>query len=165
MSEPGAFAAPSVSYIEDGTYLRDSARAEAVCFSEPWSEKAVEEFLSQPYNHVLVALADGVFAGFITYTRIADEIQIANVAVLPEFRRKGLADGLLCRLAQSAKHNGVSKTTLEVRVSNLPARKRSACGGIFIRLRPRTPSFMTAVRKIMQNKPCENRLRTDSLKG
>ena len=122
MSEPGAFAAPSVSYIEDGTYLRDSARAEAVCFSEPWSEKAVEEFLSQPYNHVLVALADGVFAGFITYTRIADEIQIANVAVLPEFRRKGLADGLLCRLAQSAKHNGVSKTTLEVRVSNLPAR-------------------------------------------
>ena len=122
MSEPGASAAPSVSYIEGGTYLRDIARAEAVCFSEPWSEKAVEEFLSQPYNHVLVALADGVFAGFITYTRIADEIQIANVAVLPEFRRKGLADGLLCRLAQSAKHNGVSKTTLEVRVSNLPAR-------------------------------------------
>lgn len=122
MSEPGAFAAPSVSYIEDGTYLRDIARAEAVCFSEPWSEKAVEEFLSQPYNHVLVALSGGVFAGFITYTRIADEIQIANVAVLPEFRRKGLADGLLCRLAQSAKQNGVSKTTLEVRVSNLPAR-------------------------------------------
>ena len=123
MSEPGASAAPSVSYIEDGKpYVDDLARAEAVCFSEPWSEKAVEEFLSQPYNHVLVALADGVFAGFITYTRIADEIQIANVAVLPEFRRKGLADGLLCRLAQSAKHNGVSKTTLEVRVSNLPAR-------------------------------------------
>ena len=105
MSEPGAFAAPSVSYIEDGTYLRDIARAEAVCFSEPWSEKAVEEFLSQPYNHVLVALADGVFAGFITYTRIADEIQIANVAVLPEFRRKGLADGLLCRLAQRRVQN------------------------------------------------------------
>ena len=90
MSEPGAFAAPSVSYIEDGTYLRDIARAEAVCFSEPWSEKAVEEFLSQPYNHVLVALAGGVFAGFITYTRIADEIQIANVAVLPEYRRRGV---------------------------------------------------------------------------
>ena len=129
MSEPGAFAAPSVSYIEDGTYLRDIARVEAVCFSEPWSEKAVEEFLSQPYNHVLVALAGGVFAGFITYTRIADEIQIANVAVLPGFRRKGLADGLLCRLAQSAKHNGVSKTTLEVRVSNLPARNLNEKNG------------------------------------
>ena len=98
MSEPDVSAALSVSYTEDGKpYVDDLARAEAVCFS-------------------------GVFAGYITYTRIADEIQIANVAVLPEFRRKGLADGLLCRLAQSAKQNGVTKTGLEVHLSNLPAR-------------------------------------------
>ena len=123
MSEPDVSAALSVSYTEDGKpYVDDLARAEAVCFSEPWSASAIEEFLSQPYNHVLAALVNGVFAGYITYTRIADEIQIANVAVLPEFRRKGLADGLLCRLAQSAKRNGVTKTGLEVRVSNLPAR-------------------------------------------
>lgn len=123
MSEPDVSAALSVSYTEYGKpYVDDLARAEAVCFSEPWSVSAIEEFLSQPYNHVLAALVNGVFAGYITYTCIADEIQIANVAVLPEFRRKGLADGLLCRLAQSAKQNGVTKTGLEVRLSNLPAR-------------------------------------------
>ena len=114
MSEPGGTsAACSVSFTEDGTpYVGDIARTEAECFSEPWSEKAVEEFLSQPYNHALIALVNGAFAGYITYTCIAEEIQIANVAVLPKFRRKGVADGLLCRLAQLAEQHGVAKTTL-----------------------------------------------------
>ena len=102
-------------------YAVNIAAAEKVCFSEPWSLKAVEEFLSYGYNGAEVVLCDGEFAGYVTYSCICGEIQIANVATLPEYRRKGVGSLLLESVLQIAKENECSVITLEVRASNMPA--------------------------------------------
>lgn len=102
-------------------YAESIACAEKICFSEPWSLQAVKDFLSYDYNGAIVALANGEFAGYITYTEICGEIQIANVATLPGYRRMGIASELLKKLLQMAENNNDSTVTLEVRASNIGA--------------------------------------------
>lgn len=127
MSERGVPPAnPGCVVYDTGQDVRrfagDIAGAEKECFSEPWSLQAVNDFLSYSYNGALVARLDGAFAGYITYSWIADEIQIANVAVLMPFRRRGIAGGLLGELVRMAAVNHVAKIGLEVRAANQPAR-------------------------------------------
>lgn len=103
-------------------FATDIAAAESRCFSEPWSESAVRDFFAYSYNGAVISCTDGVFSGYITYTFIAGELQIANVCVLPEFRRRGIADGLMAALTDFAKEQRAEKISLEVRASNEPAR-------------------------------------------
>jgi ribosomal-protein-alanine N-acetyltransferase len=66
-----------------------------------------------------VAMAGEAVAGFVVSRRIADdEHEILNLAVAPEFRRKGIARDLL----QSAIQNSGDSFYLEVRESNQGAR-------------------------------------------
>ncbi len=102
-------------------YAVNIAEAEKICFSEPWSLQAVEEFLSYGYNGANAAICDGAFAGYVTYTCICEELQIANVATLPDYRRKGVGSLLLESVLKIAKENACSVITLEVRASNEPA--------------------------------------------
>ncbi|MBO4343804.1 MAG: ribosomal protein S18-alanine N-acetyltransferase [Clostridia bacterium] len=106
-------------------YEKDIAELEKLCFSEPWSENAVKEFLKYGNNRFLIAKCekDGSFAGYIGYTKVLDEIYIANIAVKPEHRRKGAADMLLNELEKTAKNEKITLITLEVRKSNVPAIK------------------------------------------
>ena len=67
---------------------------------------------------VAVAELAGVVVGFLVTRRVvADELEILNLAVAPEQRRKGIARELLLQLAKT--HKGV--IFLEVRESNSPA--------------------------------------------
>ena len=97
----------------EGRFAADIAAAESRCFSEPWSESAVRDFFAYSYNGAVISCTDGVFAG---------ELQIANVCVLPEFRRRGIADGLMAAFVAFAKEQKAEKISLEVRASNEPAR-------------------------------------------
>lgn len=101
--------------------IRPIAEAEALCFSEPWSEKALADFLSFAYNGVLVAHLDGVFSGYVTYTALPPELQIANIAVLSAYRGRGIASALLAALREKAIRLACTEITLEVRASNAPA--------------------------------------------
>ena len=102
-------------------YAHKIAEAEKICFSEAWSLTAVEEFFSYDYNAAIVILCNGEFAGYITYSIICGEIQIANVAVLPQSRKMGAAFRLVKRIIAVAKENNCQVIMLEVRASNLPA--------------------------------------------
>ncbi len=102
-------------------HLENIAAAEKICIPEAWSRNALCDFLSYDYNSALAALADGEFAAYLTYSKICDEIQIANVATLPEYRRNGIADAILDKLKRIAKSSGVSVITLEVRSANTGA--------------------------------------------
>ena len=106
----------------EGRFAADIAAAESRCFSEPCSESAVRDFFAYSYNGAVISCTDGVFSGYITYTFIAGELQIANVCVLPEFRRRGIADGLMAAFVAFAKEQKAEKISLEVRASNEPAR-------------------------------------------
>jgi ribosomal protein S18 acetylase RimI-like enzyme len=59
----------------------------------------------------------GLFSGIV----IIDELQIDNLAVAEDWRRRGLASNLLCTGAHIAAGRGASTLVLELRSKNLPA--------------------------------------------
>lgn len=68
--------------------------------------------------HVLLGLADGVPAGFCAWRQVsADEAELLNLGVAPEYRRIGMATALLDALSRAA----TGDIFLEVAEPNTPA--------------------------------------------
>lgn len=59
--------------------------------------------------------------GICGIRKIMGEGEITNVAVLPVYRRCGIAEGMLTRLLEESRAEGVDDFTLEVRSGNVPA--------------------------------------------
>ena len=95
---------------------------EQICFSEPWSAAALTEELANPLAVFLVAMEGDTLLGYVGMHHVLDEGFITNVAVSPEARRRGVARGLLAQLAAYGREHSLYRITLEVRVSNAPAR-------------------------------------------
>ncbi len=72
---------------------------------------------------VLVAEEAGKLRGFACARAAAGEWEIENVVVDDEFLRRGIANELVRELIQSAQNEAASAILLEVRESNLPARR------------------------------------------
>jgi len=72
---------------------------------------------------VLVAEEAGKLRGFACARAVAGEWEIENVVVGDEFLRRGIANELVRELIQSARNEAASAILLEVRESNLPARR------------------------------------------
>lgn len=96
------------------------AELEKDCFSEPWSENALAEELSNPDSHFLVA-EFGEVAGYIGVQEICGEAYVTNIAVFENHRKKGIGRALLKTAADGAKQRNCEFITLEVRVSNAHA--------------------------------------------
>lgn len=72
---------------------------------------------------VLVAEETGKLCGFVCAHAVAGEWEIENVVVAAEFLRRGIAKELLRELIRRAESEAASAILLEVRESNLPARR------------------------------------------
>ena len=72
---------------------------------------------------VLVVEESGKLQGFLCASKIADEWEIENIVVAQASLRQGIADTLLRVLIDQAKSANISTIHLEVRESNLPARR------------------------------------------
>lgn len=92
------------------------------CFSLPWSREVLESQLTGSGRVFLAAGPAGAPAGYAGLQYVLDEGYITNVCVAPEFRRRGAAEALLAEMRRRAEAMGLSFLTLEVRVSNAPAR-------------------------------------------
>ena len=103
-------------------HIAELAALESACFSEPWTQRAFAEELGRDYSRFLVALVGGTVAGYAGAQLLGDCAYICNVAVLPEFRRQGIAVRLMRAQIDLARRAGMSEITLEVRSSNSPAR-------------------------------------------
>ena len=68
-----------------------------------------------------MAVSDHRVVGYIGSQSVLGEADIMNVAVSPEFRRRGIAEMLLITLQQKLAEQSVYCMTLEVRQSNAPA--------------------------------------------
>lgn len=100
-------------------HLPALAELEKQCFHAPWSEKMLREELGG--GIFLVAEQDGEVQGYVGCQTVLDEGYITNVAVSPDFRRRGVARRLIAELIARAKEKGLAFVTLEVRESNAPA--------------------------------------------
>ena len=98
------------------------AALEAVCFRDPWSERSVASELDNPLSLWLVALDGERVAGYIGSQSVMGESDMMNVAVHPDYRRRGIAEELILALVEAVKAELDSHClTLEVRASNDPA--------------------------------------------
>ena len=79
--------------------IGEIAAIEALCFSDPWSEKSVASELENPLSCWLVALDGETVAGYVGSQTVLDETDMMNVAVHPDFRRQGIARGLILALS------------------------------------------------------------------
>ena len=108
-----------------------------ICFSDPWSEKAMAALLTLPGIFGWLATEDRP-EGFVLARIAADEAEILTILVLPPYRRHGLAERLLQAAADEARRLGAAKLFLEVAANNAAALGLYTKGG-FQRtgLRPR----------------------------
>lgn len=91
-----------------------------ICFgASAWSRDSVAAQLDNPVSYCAVALDEDRVVGYIAYEIIADEGSLVELAVLPEYRRKGVGRKLTELMLTSC--DGVRTVCLEVRASNTPA--------------------------------------------
>ena len=99
-------------------HVSEVAELEKLCFSDPWSEKSVTSELDNALALWLVAVEDGRVAGYVGSQTVAGETDMMNIAVHPDFRRRGIAEQLVDALIVLLRERESRCLTLEVRASN-----------------------------------------------
>ena len=97
------------------------AELEKVCFSDPWSEKSIVSELDNPLSCWLVAVSGEQVVGYVGSQTVLDGSDMMNIAVSPDFRRKGVAESLIETLISFLRERRSRCLILEVRASNVPA--------------------------------------------
>lgn len=97
-----------------------TAELEKICFSSPWSVNALQESCLNGTTF-FIAEINGCYAGYIGIDTALDEGYITNVAVCPEYRKKGVGKALLEKAESFGKDKKLAFLSLEVRVSNTGA--------------------------------------------
>ena len=97
------------------------AALERECFSSPWTEKGLEQELSNENAVFFTARKEGRVVGYMGMHCVLDECYIANVAVSCEHRRRGIGRLLLQYAEKKARERACSFISLEVRLSNSSA--------------------------------------------
>jgi len=97
--------------------IKQIAQLEKICFSQPWSMESLLE-AHKNGTRFLVAVSDKKVLGYVGISCIIDEGYITNVAVFPEYRKRGVASAILNAVSNLAKQLNLSFVSLEVRVSN-----------------------------------------------
>lgn len=99
--------------------------------SEPWTEKSFKEEIERESLFVARRAAldssacvfCGDIAGYICFWSVRDEVQILNLAVRRSLRRKGIARKLIEFAIRTGQSRQANVVTLEVRESNMAARR------------------------------------------
>lgn len=126
-------AAPSAPVVVRRCRAADIERIadiERASFSDPWSFETFSAALALRHLRFLVAeevsevpgRGTGRLLGYVVALVMADEGEIADLAVVPEARRRGVARLLLERMTGELVREGVRALYLEVRDSNAAAR-------------------------------------------
>ena len=115
-------------------HINEVENIEKICFVHAWTRADLEVQLTLDTSHFVVATVDEKVVGYMGLQVFCGEGYVTNVAVLPEYRRQGIAKMLIEKQLQ----NEMSFITLEVRESNLPAIKLyESCGFENVGIRPK----------------------------
>jgi [ribosomal protein S18]-alanine N-acetyltransferase len=104
--------------------LDDVLAIEEESFTNPWTrDMYIAELQNEGVSFCYLARTDErQVVGFCSFWRVVDELHINNLAVLPHYRRAGVATALLRHIFREGARLGAVRATLEVRRSNNPAR-------------------------------------------
>ncbi len=110
----------TIEYLHN-RHVPQIAALEALCFHDPWPEAAIASELENPLSLWLVALEGDTVAGYVGSQTVLDGSDMMNIAVHPDFRRRGIAGALVNALVPLLYQRGSRSLALEVRASNEPA--------------------------------------------
>ena len=118
----------AVSVVGPMRRERDLAQVlaiERLSFPRPWTRAMFAQMFERAIGtHAFVArLPDGQVTAYCVGQIVADELQIHIMAVHPRWRGRGLGRRLLARMMCEAARLGAVSAILEVRRSNLAARR------------------------------------------
>lgn len=98
------------------------AKIEKECFGkDAWSINNVRGEFENDYSHFFGEVVDGVYVGYVCVRIMYEEAQICNIAVLPQYRRQGIATQLLKTVDEFSKIQGCERGELEVNTANIAA--------------------------------------------
>ena len=116
--------------IRNATYndLPRVFEIERLSFAQPWSLNSFRRELSLSFSRLMLAVAgtdpgERVIAGYLCRWLVAGEYHVLNVAVHPDFRQRGIGEALMAEAVAEARARKAQLMILEVRRSNLEARK------------------------------------------
>ena len=105
---------------------------EAACYPQPWSEKTFRECLAASARGYLCCAMelDRVLVGHCIFTVISDEAELLNFCLAPTYQGQKLAREYLEQVKSYASVHGAARMFLEVRQSNIPARRLYVSAGL-----------------------------------
>jgi ribosomal-protein-alanine N-acetyltransferase len=112
-----------------GTDVHPVVEIERGSFSDPWSPGSFSSLIRNRDVYFRVAVADGAVAGYVVAWFAAGQGEIANIAVAPWVRGRGVGARLLDAALAEAAARGADEVFLEVRDSNATARSLYASRG------------------------------------
>ena len=120
-------ARPPVKFRIDAMRLGDLGAVQAIeraSFTTPWPAHAYRsELETNRLAHYLVARVGDEVAAYAGMWLMVDEAHITTFAVGPAWRRRRIGERLLLAMLDLARERHAREATLEVRLSNLAARR------------------------------------------
>jgi ribosomal-protein-alanine N-acetyltransferase len=120
-------ARPPVAIVVDRMTVDDLIAVHVIereSFSTPWPEHAYRQEIEQNrLAHYIVARYGNAIVGFAGIWLLVDEAHITTFATRTAWRRQGIGERLLVALLDLALARGAKEATLEVRPSNIPAKR------------------------------------------
>ena len=120
-------ARPPVRVVVEPMRLDDLPAVHAIeraSFTSPWPEHAYRsEIETNRLAHYLVVRVGERIVGYGGMWLMVDEAHITTFAIHPAWRRQHIGERLLLAFLDLAMAQGAHEATLEVRLSNLPARR------------------------------------------
>ncbi len=96
-------------------------RLEEICFSDPWSKDMFLDELRLKLAIPLVVKLKEKVVGYTCLWHLDDQMEVANFAVSPDHRRRGVGQTIIKRILWEAKQRGCKSIVLSVRESNKAA--------------------------------------------
>jgi len=120
-------ARPRLSVVVAPMTIADVEAVQAIelaSFSAPWPPNAyLTELQTNRLAHYMVIRIGTEVVGYAGLWLMVDEAHVTTFAIHPDWRRRHLGDRLLLALLDIALDRRAAEATLEVRLSNLPARR------------------------------------------
>jgi ribosomal-protein-alanine N-acetyltransferase len=153
-------ARPPVKLVIEPMRLEDLEEVHRIAlasFSTPWPENAYRsELMTNRLASYLVARIDGRIVAYGGMWLMVDEAHITTFAVHPAWRRQRIGERLLLAFLDLARDRHAREATLEVRLSNLAARRLYEKYGFRpVGLRPRYYSDNNEDALIMTTEPLD----------
>jgi len=109
--------------------LPEVVALEQAAFRSPWSAEVFERELGLPFSRIVVAragdpstgLRTGEVVGYVCHWIGGEALELQNVAVHPEWRRRSIGRRLVSMALDDGRRAGASRALLEVRRYNYGA--------------------------------------------